>query len=515
MGNKMRLGPINLAVLLVLSIVAGCSSNNASGDDASNSHAPNRNLGSSNEASGSSLELYDLTMVFPVFGNVPEDVEKVQEAVNKITQAKINTTVTLEPINVGNYIQQLNLKYSSGEKLDVAFIYGQLFHPFAAQGKFQELSESLQENGQGVIDAVGQKYVDVPMVDGKLYGVPTGPVAGAGVGYFMRKDIVDKYQLNTSSIQTFSDIEKVLQIVKQNEPSLIPLASSGNPNPVSAYIDYDPIGDFGALLFDSEELKIENLFATQNYANRLNIVRKWFQAGYINKDAATTNAMPWDMVKAGTAFSYISRTSSVSKEEVLTMAGHEMVIVELLPPYVTTNMLMTGLWTISQQAEDPARAMMFLNLLYTDKELVNALIYGVEGEHYVKVSDDMIDYPPGTSADTVGYNLKDINYMMGDGRLLYLTKSDNSEKWEIAQQWADKSIESRTLGFTLNTEPVKNEVVALNNVLNQYQTLLETGSVDPAKELPKFLAKLKSAGIDKYITEAQKQLTEWTVTQNK
>lgn len=83
MWKKMRLGKITLAVLLVLSIVASCSSNNTSGGNASNSNAPNGNSGSSNEASGSSLEPYDLKMVLPVFGSVPEDVEKVQEAVNR------------------------------------------------------------------------------------------------------------------------------------------------------------------------------------------------------------------------------------------------------------------------------------------------------------------------------------------------------------------------------------------------------------------------------------------------
>lgn len=511
-AKKMKLGKLALAVLLIMSIVAGCSSNNSSKGEVSNQNAANGNANSANETNESALEPYDLTMVVPVIGNVPKDVQQVQQAINEITQAKINTTVTLEVINVGNYIQQLNLKYSSGEKLDVAFIFGQLFRPFAAQGKFKDITDLVNTDGQGIIEAVSQKYVDAVKLNGKLYGVGTGPVSGAGTGYFMRQDIAEKYQIDASSIKTLEDIEKVLEIVKKNEPSLTPLALTGSVNPVSLYTDYDPIGDFGAVLADSEELQVVNRFGTQDYADRLNMVRKWFQAGYINKDAATTNSQPYDMVKAGTAFSYFGRSTALSGETAKDVAGYDMIQVELLPPYVTTSMLMTGLWTVNEQSEDPSRAMMFMNLLYTDKELVNTLFYGIEGEDYVKTSDNFIDFPEGTTAETVGYNLNDVKWMAGNGDLLYLREGDNPDGPELNRKWADISIQSKTLGFTVDSEPVKNEVVALNNVLSQYKAVLETGSVDPAKELPKFLDKLKTAGIDKYITEAQNQLDEWAAS---
>lgn len=510
MYKKTKVSAIFLALILVFTILAGCAGNkNVTNGDQSNA-AASESSNAGNEANGSELKPYNLTMALPVLGAIPKDVKKVQDAINKITQEKINATVTLELINVGNYGQQLNLKYSSGEALDVAFIFGQMFNAYASQGKFLDITELLEKNGQGIIESVGQDYVNVPTVAGKLYGVPVGPVYGAGSGFFMRKDIVDKYGIDISAIKTLDDVGAVLEMIKKNEPSLVPLASASAFNPVSAYSDVDKVaGEFAVLPFDTTDFSVQNQYATQEYADRLHTVRQWFEAGYINKDAATTNELPMDMVKGGKAFSYFSQTTATSATDASISAGRDMVVVNLTPPYVTTNAVMTGIWTVAQQSKDPARALMFLNLLYTDKDLVNLLIYGIEGQDYVKESDDIIDYPQGKSADTVGYNLEIEAFMMGDQRLLYITKNQDQNKWGKLEEWAGSQIKSKALGFTFDSEPVKNEVVALSNVTNQYRPGLETGTLNPDKELPNFLDKLKSAGMDKYMAEVQKQLTEW------
>ncbi len=510
--QKMKYGVIFLTAILVLLSLAGCSGNNNSSDNAS----PSGSSDVKNEANGDGLKPYDLKMVIPIFGTIPKDLGKIQDAVNKITKAKINTNVTIEMINVGNYLQQLNLKYSSGDKLDVAFIFGQLFANYTAQGRFQDIGELEKQYGQGLIEAVGEKYVNVPTVDGKLYGIPITSISGSSTGYLMRKDIVEKYKIDVSSIKTYDDVDKILEIVKQNEPTLIPLAESGGLNPVtvSAYGDFESLSKYAVLPVNDTDYKVENRFATQQYAERVKMARKWFKAGYVNKDAATTNQLASDLVKEGKAFSYFARMVPTSVMDDSLKNGHEMVGVSLSPNYVTTEEVTAGLWTVAHQSEDPARAMMFLNLLYTDKDLANLLVFGIEGEDYVKVSDTIVDYPEGKDASSVGYNLQGSSWVLGNPKLLYLSKNEDPEKWDKVHKWQESSVPSKSLGFTLDETPVKDEVTAMNNAINQYQNGLETGTLDPDKELSKFLDKLKSAGIDKYLQEVQKQLDAW-VAENK
>lgn len=43
-------------------------------------------------------------------------------------------------------------------------------------------------------------------------------------------------------------------------------------------------------------------------------------------------------------------------------------------------------------------------------------------------------------------------------------------------------------------------------IMNQYRTLLESGSVDPDEVVPEFLRAAKAAGLDAIIAEKQRQL---------
>jgi putative aldouronate transport system substrate-binding protein len=50
-------------------------------------------------------------------------------------------------------------------------------------------------------------------------------------------------------------------------------------------------------------------------------------------------------------------------------------------------------------------------------------------------------------------------------------------------------------------------------VINEYFPGLQTGSMDPETELPKFIQKLKAAGIDKIVAAEQEQLNAWLAQQ--
>ncbi len=75
--------------------------------------------------------------------------------------------------------------------------------------------------------------------------------------------------------------------------------------PSDKYVWYDKLGDrYGVLPGFDNGLKVVNLFETKEYEDYLNKVHSWFKAGYINKDAATSQASGSDLLKADKAFSY-------------------------------------------------------------------------------------------------------------------------------------------------------------------------------------------------------------------
>ena len=99
--------------------------------------------------------------------------------------------------------------------------------------------------------------------------------------------------------------------------------------------------------------------------------------------------------------------------------------------------------------------------------------------------------------------------MFGNVFLCYLTPEDAADKNEKLIAFNEQSEPSKLLGFNFDSEPVKTELAAINNVIEEFAVPLETGSIDPKENLPKYVEKLRLAGADTVLAEIQKQYDEW------
>lgn len=59
--------------------------------------------------------------------------------------------------------------------------------------------------------------------------------------------------------------------------------------------------------------------------------------------------------------------------------GMEMEAVTFGDSFVGSSNVATICWVVARQSKHPEQAMAFLNLLYTDPDVVNTLCYGIEG----------------------------------------------------------------------------------------------------------------------------------------
>ncbi|KRE45898.1 ABC transporter substrate-binding protein [Paenibacillus sp. Soil724D2] len=510
MKRKAKLATLSLVTVMLTGVIAGCASSKNEG-----SSGATASPASSTNPNSATKDPYEIAIAIPAFGAAPKDTQAVQDEINKITKAKINATVKIMPVSIGAWAQQMNLMTSGREKLDLFFEFGAGYSPDVATGKIIAIDNLLDKYGDGIKKQIDPVYLNSVKIEGKTYGVPVYKDYTTGVpGVLMRKDLVDKYKINVASIKTIDDLDQVYKTIKDNEPTIVPLGA-GLSMPSDFYVWYDKLGDrLGVLPGYDNGLKVVNLFETKEYEDYLNKVHSWAKAGYINKDAATTQANASDLLKADKAFSYFIGLRPGNLESEIRANGKELVFAPLMPNiYATTSSTQSGLWTISANSTNPERVMMLMNLMYTDKDLANLFIYGIEGKHYVKVSDNSIDYPTGIDSKTVGYSIQ--SWIYANPSIAYLMKSDLQEMWKLTAEANQKAIKSKALGFTFNSEPVKNEIIALKNVTDQYAKGLESGTLEPVDKLPEFRAKLKAAGIDKVIVEKQKQLDAWATANKK
>lgn len=451
-----------------------------------------------------------MVYAYPAFSNIPADIQEVQEAINKISVDKINVKVKLLPISNSAFTNQINLMLSSGEKLDM-FAMLSTYSNQVAKGALYPIGNIMEANAQGTIDALGVDYYNATKVGGVSYGVPSLRDLAQDFGIVVRKDIVDKYNINLDEVTTFDDFELIFKAVKENEPGMAGATNLTNGSILSTYGIQDPLGNnLGVLLNHGlDDLKVVNLFASEEYKQIVTKIREWYLAGYLVKDAATSPELNNVMVKSGKAASWLSAMKPGFETQESRNVGVEMTAARTQKPVAMTDTVTNVAIGVAATSEQPEKALQFLNLMYTDKDIVNLIDWGIEGKHYVKVqgTDNVIKYPDGVTGDNVGY--KSDGWMHGNQFLSFVFEGDDPEVYVKMNEFNQSAAKSKALGFTFNGDSVKAEIAACNAVLDQYRRAIESGVLELDKALPEFLKKLDDAGINTIITEKQKQLDEW------
>jgi putative aldouronate transport system substrate-binding protein len=459
-----------------------------------------------------SNDLDEISMVF--IGADQRELKEVQNAINKITKEKINATVKLTSINWGAWSPQTTLMLAGKEKVDLMVTSNTLYQFTTLVSKEQLLpvDDLLRKYGQGIINALGSDFLYAAQVRGKTYGVASLRDMAVNYGVNFRKDLLVKHNIDPKGIKTFDDLENVYATIKVKEPDVTPLVPTlGGTTPFQMVYPgfFDLLGDsLGVLPWSSTELRVVNMYETQEYAELVKRARKWYEAGYISKDAPTTKEDAATLYKAGKAFSNMGNQKPGLENQHFRQTGVQMQSVALFPPVYTTGTVSSFMFSIPTNSQYPEKAMQLLNLLYTDSRMVNLFHYGIEGKHYVKVSDNIVDFPLDVSSTNSGYNLSQ-GWMFGNSFLAHIWKGNSPDLWEQTKQFNKSAEKSKAFGFVYDSEPVKSEVAAVLNVVNEYKMGLETGLVDPEKILPQFISQMKMAGIDKIIAVKQRQLNEW------
>ncbi|TDQ34111.1 DUF3502 domain-containing protein [Aureibacillus halotolerans] len=97
--------------------------------------------------------------------------------------------------------------------------------------------------------------------------------------------------------------------------------------------------------------------------------------------------------------------------------------------------------------------------------------------------------------------------------ITYLKEEDPEDKWEQFDAFNSSAVNAPLLGFHFDDTNVKTELAAVKNVKEEFIGPLYTGSVDPEEFVPQAIEKMKNAGLDVVMEEAQRQLDEWVAAQ--
>ena len=489
-----------IAAGLMTSALTGCGSSSKGSSDA--------------KKSGPDTIVYS----FVTFNKVPDDTSAIEKAINAITVPKINVKVKLKPMAISNYAQQVNLSIESGEQLDIFHTLGDL-NQYTSKNEAMPLDDLINNYGKETKKIVGEDFLKSTQSNGKTYAIPAYKGYALASDLVYRTDIMKALGVSPDSIKSIDDLDALFAKVKAKYPNMIPIAPtnqgvSGVLNTLDNvdYLTDDMFKPTAVLVGDST--KVVDFYETDAFKEKIKVARDWYNKAYLSKDAATSTTLATELMSSDRCFSYIaSYAGKESGAQISAMTGKPISMIRLTQPYLSTTSVNAVSWAISANCKNPEAAMKFLNLTYSDKNVVNLLCYGIEGQDYVKTDADHVKYPDGKTASTVPYTAQLSCGIVGNMFNQYSMVGQSTADLKLMDSENKSSAKSKAFGFTFDSSTVKTEYSSVMNVINQYLPGLNCGSLDSNTQLPKFIKALKDAGMDKIVAEKQKQLDAWLAKQ--
>ncbi len=514
---------VAIAVTCMAGCLTGCQSGDAGQSDQTSQTSQDNEAGdegASVNAPEETGEIADITWMYAqMSGMIPEDLQKVEDLLNEITEEKIQVHVKLSPVSFADYQNQISLIMASQEKMDIITTAGSnIWSSLLNQRQLMPLNDLIEQYGSGITEVVPEDYFRGTTVDGNLYAITTNGTKSDNYNIVLRKDLIDKYGLQeevekiqaADSMKDMDDnieiLEEIFSVIKENEPEMEILYPWGG----NMAINYDQLSDRLGVVFKDGD-SIENLFSSDEYRKLCETVYDWAQKGYIMKDAATTTESAGSLMKSGRLFAFTLSSGRGNYIDEAATNGYEAYNVNLRKPSISNGSITLFANCIPTTCTEPEAAMKFLNLLYSDEEVVNLMAYGISGEHYVEVEDGWIDYPEGVDASNSKYPGDQV-YMYGNTFLLKSHKVYTTQSAEEGMAYDAEASISGCMGFNYDPGNVKNETAACSAVLTEFRTGLEMGAINPETELPAFIEKLEKSGINEVLAEKQRQLDEWKKT---
>lgn len=438
-------------------------------------------------------------------GTPQADEDLVEAEVNKYIEPIIGATVDIVCMDWGVYENSMTTIISSGEDYDICFStnWTNNYKRNISMNAFMPLNDLLT-TAPGIEKTLGRDFLYATAQNGTLYTLPANKEKAHNFGLLLRKDLVEKYDMDISSIKTLEDMEPLFQIIKDNEPQINPLGNWGSGDNLFMLLDWDrPAGSKVPVTFNADG-KVVNMLEEPKTADLFKIAREFYTEGYVQADSATLSEFVADEASGIIFATPKSLKPGKDGEYASTTPGYEWVQVELTAPVMSNSETDGSMMAINVGSKYPEKAIKLLELMYTDKKLINLMVYGVENVHYTKVSNEVIQPVTDTKYQS------GLGWVFGNQFLDYLTVGEAEDKWEKFLAYNSASTPAINLGFSFNPDSVSNEISACLNIWDQYLPTLSTGAIEDVDGYTQSaIEAFKAAGLDTIIEEMQKQYDVW------
>ena len=545
-----------LAMIMVLSIVlAGCSktAETPAADETPATTEPAETTDNTEtpeapeETAEPALEQKTIQLMITGAGKQANS-DKVWAAFNEQLQQYVpNTTVEFIDVPFEEYSEKFSQVLASGEGVDLAWTGWLVDKPTNINdGNLMPLDDLLAEYGQGIVDTLGEEVVEIHRnaADGKLYYLPSWQgLCGDRRGWLVVTEIAElagdtwiedteaalnKWRNNYSGIEDFQAVldqaTKYLAAAKE-AGKLGAGINTGRAFGWSMYNGmYSFLGVGGAeigITYCDGTFTVKDGVAGEHYKLYAKTMADWYKEGYIRSDIMSVDTSTLTMPKNGEitdttyVFSCDPYLTEADQEAAIADAGMDMTY---LPIEENAYLILGGdtSYAIPYCADEPERAMMVLNAIYSQPDLYNTLIYGIEGEDYTKNADGTITTSYAGASPTADDSYGIQRWIIGSCKNALINNGTDPNYYADLEALEATAQVNPFLNFTFDRTNVEGICASLLNVYYEYGPQLDNGVAgDNWEELyNNYMAARKDAGIEELVTEFQNQLNAYIEANN-
>lgn len=433
----------------------------------------------------------------------PKNVDSVLAKVNEMTKDKINAELDLQFINPGDFNDKMQMKMAGGEEFDLCFTasWANNYIGNVGKGAFLALDDIIPEHAPNHWKTIPEAYWDGVKVNDKIYAMINYQVMYDQSGMQFKKDVVDELGIDVDSVKTWDDITAVLEKVKEAKPDIYPNRGGGvmqfehflQENPISfVFSNADPF-----LAYDPDTKKVSNTLYFDHNKKAFDTMVEWKNKELLPPDAATLKDEN-TLINGGKIFSRYQRCKPGATEQVKMNTGIDWYIVPMGKKTVSTSAVQSTLTAVSVTSKHPEKAVELYDLVFSDKDVYNTLVFGIEDQDYTKLEGDYIE----KTADT--YTAP--GWMLGNQFNAFLSKGNPEDVWEQTIKGNEEAQMDALYGFIPDREVVESELAACEAVWTEYKDIMQYGLRPYQETYDEMMGKLNSAGLEKITAEMQKQV---------
>ena len=433
-----------------------------------------------------------------------QDGEKdVVAKVREMVREKIGVDLDMEFIDTANYEQQMTVKLAAGEKIDLMFVSPWLnnYANLVSKNALRELDDLLPVYAKEYYESIPASWWDCTRINGKIYGAINQQIFARQSTLVFDEEIINQTGFDYQNVKKFEDLEPLY--AKLKEMNINPLyndyITNLTLNTFEQMWGFNSIGvenSPGDVKYDDEtDIQVFNQYKSEEFKNLIALMRDWNLKGYIKKDKLSQTNDAKILVKANPC--YKPGYMEIEEEN---QFGRDVVFTPMGEPYVSTSNVIATMIGVTKSCKTPEKAVEFINLVNTDKELHNLICYGIEGVNYDVIGENRIKtkenntYSPG------------LDWAYGNQFNSFVQGDMPDDVWQQQHQFNLDAKESSILGFNFDVTNVQIEMANCNAVVTEYLKPLLYGFMDIETSYPEFIKKLDDAGAEKIIAEKQAQL---------